>query len=558
VNNEITTHYDFNIGTGKWAFLTSITASLFGDLKQGANRKSNIGKLGLRDSIQVRENGVDITKKNDNENLQVATAYNQMDLIQKILYAPNKNSEHILNLQYSTSTDVPRYDRLTEKSKGVFKSAEWYYGPETRALAAYHLNTQKATLYYDKARITAAYQYIEESRHNRNFGSNLLNHRKEYVHILSANMDLMKHIHEHEIRYGLEATQNFVQSNASKENIVTRVRSPQSTRYPDGGGQMSTMAAYLSHSWEINEQIILTEGLRYNWVQLQAIFNDKSFYSFLPNNLKQNNQAINGQLGLVYLPGQNWKWSTSLSTGFRVPNIDDVAKIFDSQSGVQVIVPNPNLKPEESYNLDLGASKLISQKVNIAISGFYTIVNQLISLQHTQVNGSDSILYNGQNTYIVQLQNKERAYIYGGSATVSADLSKNISIVNTLNYTYGRIKTDSQYYPLDHIPPMFGRTGINVFVKNIRSEFFVLYNGWKRIKDYNLLGEDNQQYATPDGMPAWFTLNARINYTYLIHQQNQLQVQIGCENILDRNYRTFASGISAPGRNIYATLRFSF
>jgi hemoglobin/transferrin/lactoferrin receptor protein len=38
---------------------------------------------------------------------------------------------------------------------------------------------------------------------------------------------------------------------------------------------------------------------------------------------------------------------------------------------------------------------------------------------------------------------------------------------------------------------------------------FALYNGWKRLEDYSPSGEDNAQYATPEGTPAWTTLNLR-------------------------------------------------
>ena len=34
-----------------------------------------------------------------------------------------------------------------------------------------------------------------------------------------------------------------------------------------------------------------------------------------------------------------------------------------------------------------------------------------------------------------------------------------------------------------------------------------------------------------------------------------LSVQAGLENIADQHYRTFASGISAPGRNLQVSLR---
>jgi hemoglobin/transferrin/lactoferrin receptor protein len=65
-------------------------------------------------------------------------------------------------------------------------------------------------------------------------------------------------------------------------------------------------------------------------------------------------------------------------------------------------------------------------------------------------------------------------------------------------------------------------------------------------------GEDNQQYATPDGMPAWYTLNLRLNYRLT----DRLTIQGGIDNLLDTQYRTFASGINAPGRNFMLTLRF--
>ena len=57
-----------------------------------------------------------------------------------------------------------------------------------------------------------------------------------------------------------------------------------------------------------------------------------------------------------------------------------------------------------------------------------------------------------------------------------------------------------------------------------------------------------------NGMPSWFTLNWRNSFN--ITQMTKLQFAI--ENILDRNYRYFASGFSAPGRNYVIALRTSF
>ena len=72
-------------------------------------------------------------------------------------------------------------------------------------------------------------------------------------------------------------------------------------------------------------------------------------------------------------------------------------------------------------------------------------------------------------------------------------------------------------------------------------------------------GEDNIDYATVkgadgEGLPAWFTLNVKGSYNL----SKNFTLQAGIENILDTEYRIFASGINAPGRNVYAAVRVSF
>jgi hemoglobin/transferrin/lactoferrin receptor protein len=108
--------------------------------------------------------------------------------------------------------------------------------------------------------------------------------------------------------------------------------------------------------------------------------------------------------------------------------------------------------------------------------------------------------------------------------------------------------------PLDHIPPLYGKTSFNYHKKKIHTEVYAQYNGWKKLKDYNPSGEDNLQYATAEGTPPWLTLNIKVSAPILKH----LSLQAGIENILDRNYRTFGSGLSAPGRNFILALRSSF
>jgi hemoglobin/transferrin/lactoferrin receptor protein len=125
----------------------------------------------------------------------------------------------------------------------------------------------------------------------------------------------------------------------------------------------------------------------------------------------------------------------------------------------------------------------------------------------------------------------------------------------THNYTHGRVKNEAgPETPLDHIPPAFGRVGLQYNQGPFKSEVFCNFSGWKRLRNYSTSGEDNLQYATPKGMPSWYTINLRTGYRLT----KTFTLQAGVDNLLDLQYRMFASGIHSSGRNIFGTLRVNF
>lgn len=550
---EFTEHFDISVGGKRFASLTSANYSKFGDLMQGNNRNPFYGDWGKRLWYADRINGKDSMLINENYNLQRQSGYLQYDFLQKFLFKQNENTSHILNFQYSTSSNVNRYDRLTVLSGNKPKFAEWYYGPQERLFASYTLEHKRTKGFYDNSHITVAFQQIEESRNDRRFGKTDLNHQIENVDVITFNTDFSKQIKKHELRYGLESWYNDVNSKAKMENIETGEISSLETRYPDGGSQMYSFATYLSHAWEISEKLILNDGIRVNNVRLNANFIDTTFFPFPFNSVEQNNTAVTGNIGLVYMPGNDWRFTISAASGFRAPNVDDLSKVFESTIG-SVIVPNPDIKPENTYNGEVGISKVFMDKTTIGVNSFYTLYKDAITTQPGTFNGADSILYRGELSQVMMSTNAAEAFIYGFSGMLNIQVTDHFSISNTVNYTYGRIKTDTTDYPLDHIPPVFGKTSFVLSMNKFRGEFFVMYNGAKRSVDYNLQGEDNHiNSADPVNgfMPAWMTLNVRTAYQF----NKYIQLQLALENILDQNYRVFASNISAPGRNFVVTLR---
>jgi len=547
--NEHRQHIDVNIANNKWAYLTSFTNSSFGDMRQGNKRSAAYPDFGKRLFYVVRENNTDVVKDNSaSVNIQKLSGYNQTDLLQKVLFKPNDNTEHLLNIQISNSSDINRYDRLTETSKGSPVFSEWYYGPQVRNMIGYKLTTSNLNGYFQKLTTNVNYQNLEESRMTRRFNSNNKDHRFEEVDIFGMNLDLLHQGKSSALNIGVESYYNHVGSIAYSNHIASNLRSAIATRYSDGPTNMSNYALYAQHTQFLKGNWVLNTGLRLNNVQLNANFKDTALMHFPFTDANQNNTAITGNIGMAYNGADGLRVTFGVSSGFRAPNVDDLTKVFDTRTGY-VVVPNKDLKPEYTYNTELNVSKTTST-YSIGASLFYTWFRNALVVDKFKWNNASSILYQGIMSDVYATQNKAKAVVYGVNVNGSANLTPNTTLAATYTYTKGNYADRK----LDHIPPSYGRVGLKQEIKKVTAELFTVFNGWKRIEDYNLNGEDNEIYATKDGMPAWQIWN--INTSYQPTKKLNFSFQI--ENIADLNYRYFASGISALGRNYVVQARYSF
>lgn len=555
-NDEKTAHSDVSIGGEKFAWLQSYNYSDFGDTRMGSRYPDKYPDFGRRSQYIARINGIDSVVSNRDDRVQRFSGYRQWDLAQKFLYRQSSRISHSLNVQHSGSGNVPRYDRLQDMRNGTLRYAEWYYGPQTRYLGAYEMNATGLG-FLDELRANVNYQKIEESRHQREYRRyDRLDNRLERVNVWGFVIDGRKRWSSHELTVGADAQLNDVNSRAFRKNIQTGAESPLDSRYPNGENRMNYFGLFAQHLLKMNDgKLILNDGIRLQAVSLRSTIADNSFFNFPFTEIEQNNFAVTGNLGAVYLPMENTRINATLASGFRAPNVDDVARIFESNTASrQLIVPNPDIGPEYTFNADLGFTQVV-RNFRFEVTGFYTLFRNAIALAPFRFNDEDSLTYNGARARVFANQNVNKAYLWGFNANLTADFLEHLRFYSTISYTRGRLQPGgSAWVPLDHIPPVYGKTSLAYSGKKLNAEFYALYNGWKRIADYNPSGEDNAQYATREGTPSWITLNLKTSLS--LHPQ--LSVQLGVENILDRNYRYFASGFSAPGRNFLVALRSSF
>ena len=555
-NNENTAHIDVNFGLKKWAFLTSISYNDFDDQKMGRNGPERY----LRNTFAATRDGQDVLVTNDNPLKQVGSGYNQINLMQKVAFKPNNNWNYTLGAFYTATSDYGRYDRLirpNDEGDGL-RSAEWFYGPQKWFMSNLQVQHKGKGKFYDGLKITTAYQQFQESRNDRDFGDDIRFTTEEKVDAFSANVDFEnKRIGDLRLYYGGEYVFNRVSSDGSQTNVSTSISSDAASRYPDGSS-WQTVAGYINGEYKAKPNFTWLGGLRYSHVWIDAVF-DKTFFPFPFDNANLSTGALTGSIGISWFPKADIQITANGSTGFRSPNIDDVGKIFDSEPG-SVVVPNPDLEPEYAYNVELGVQKNFSDKVVLKGATFYTYLVDALVRRDFEFNGETEILFNGELSNVQAIQNAAKAYVYGVELGLEAFFTNQLSLVSNLTITEGIEEDDDGTQSSGrHVAPTFGDVHMIWQNQKLKADFFLNFNGEIAFDDLALserskeflydLDEDGNPFS-----PSWYTLNFRSQYNF----SNNLKATLSLENITSQRYRTYSSGIAAPGTNLILGLGVRF
>ena len=553
-NNEKTLHFDLNVSSKKWAFVTSASFSDFEDLRMGNHGPDAYTRP---DYVQTID-GIDEIITNDNREMQVASNYNQINFIQKIAYKPNEFWNFNYAYHYSTTSDFNRYDQLLRRRDGNLRFAEWYYGPQEWTMHHLKINYTKGNKWFDKAQFNAGFQQFEESRHNRNFNGLTRNSNVENVDAYSANFDFIKKFgSRNRISYGLEYILNNVYSFGFQKNIETQAQVNAPSRYPDDS-KWQSMAAYLQYENKLSDKFTFQCGIRFNQIWLDAKF-DKTFVDYPFDKTNINTSAFTGSLGFTYLATKNTALFFNAGTAFRSPNIDDVGKIYESTPG-NLVVPNPNLEYEYAYNSEIGIKQKIGKSISFDLTGFYTHVIDALVRRNFTLNGENTIEFQGEVSNIQAIQNAAKANVYGIQAGINVELLPYLHWKTNVNWTKGEEELDNgDTAPLRHAAPFFGDTRLILRTNKWTTDFYMLYNS--KIKSEDLAPSEVEKdylYAV-DGngnpyVPSWYTLNLKTVYKL----NETWTFSGGIENITDQRYRPYSSGITAPGRNFILAVRTAF
>ena len=383
-------------------------ASVVWGFAHGANRTHGDSTWGLVPFVVERMAGRDTLISNPDPEVQVPTGYDQWDLQQRLRV--RLSSGHVdLNVQHSTTSDVPRFDTYNDEVNGQPKWAEWFYGPQERTLVA-------ATAVFPLPRgaiwtTTASFQKIQESRIRRRFGQDWRVTQLENLDVWGLNSVLRGHRGEWRWESGLDAQWNDVHSTATGMDIETGQTSPEWTRYADGGSTMGTWGAFgaARRSWG---QRTLRTGLRYSHAFVRATFEDSTWMRLPIRQFDQSGGALTGNASWSSRWSPHWTSLSSVATGFRHPNVDDVGKVREKNGFV--LVPNVDLAPEYLTTAEQGLTwslKPNSDVLRVQAAAFGSLWNDAIVQVNATLNGDTTLVIDGDTARIQMNQNVDRAWV---------------------------------------------------------------------------------------------------------------------------------------------------
>jgi vitamin B12 transporter len=273
------------------------------------------------------------------------------------------------------------------------------------------------------------------------------------------------------------------------------------------------VSPYLSFLMQSAEGLSVEVGGRYNH---HSEFGTQFTYSF----------------NAAYLINNQIKAFANVSTGFKAPTVMDLF-------GPSWFGSNPNLKPEESSNLEAGVQwQTLQNKLQVTATGFYRDIKNVI------------------------------AYVAGKSINIDQQKDKGVELEATLrptdqwtikaSYTYvtgdiyqSRSGKDTSYFNLLRRPK-------NTIVASVgyqaTPQLFISLSAQSLGERTDLSFGPPPAYATiPVDLKAYTLINAYVEYKLF---KNKVRLFVDAKNLTDTDY-TEVYGYNTPGINIQGGFRIN-
>jgi hemoglobin/transferrin/lactoferrin receptor protein len=454
----------------------------------------------------------------DTTGKQSPSGYKELAFDVKTKFLLRPNLQLTLAHQLLQQQDVPVYHKVVLENYALNEM-----NPQRRSLIYAKLNWSTAQKLFKDINVIASLQNSLEQRNSRKNNSAEVRKEEDKVNTLGLTLDFFSQLQPWwTANSGIELYHDKV--NSTREDINTQASSKAVKRglYPDDATYGNYSLFTLHHfQWK---KLNIEAGLRYNTFSIGLTDTSLGKVNITPSSLVYN-AAVQYRL-----TGQHNLYA-AWNTGYRAPNVDDMGTLGIVDFRYEV--PASDLKPERSNQVEVGY-KLHSKKVAATVAAYYMHLENLVT--RVKVDGQ---VINGYQVY--KKENVEKAYIKGAEAEVNWHIFKNLLVRSALSYTYGQSLTKDE--PMRRIPPFNGSTMVKYKDQNWFGAIELFYASKQ---DRLAQGDKDDNRIPMGGTPGWEVINLYAGY-----QLNHLNLNLGLQNLLNKDYRTHGSGINGVGRSVW-------
>ena len=328
----------------------------------------------------------------------------------------------------------------------------------------------------------------------------------------SSRIRLTEH-HDHRLTYGVEFFHD--------KQRASRSEAP-NTLFPDADA--STVSLYIQDEISLWNRLFIIPALRWDRYE-----NDADGHSDI------SEDRVSPKIGGVLKVTDFLYVEANYAEGFRAPNFGELF-IAGTHFPGAVFVPNPDLKPEKSRNVDVGVrlrrERLFSQHDRFLLRGTY--------FRNSLDDFIDFDVAFNSRTSLLEFRNVnvQEALIEGFEAEMRWAFLPGFELL--ANYTDIEGDNETDDVPLANIPPRKGVVGLTYFY----APWGLTVGGRGQIVD--------EQDRVPEGVektPGYGVFDLFANWQPLTGILEGLRVDFGIDNVADKKYRRHLSGIPEAGIN---------
>jgi len=477
----------------------------------------------------------------------------------------------------SVIPDAPRWDRMIVGYSGSDTPARYYdsnTSPLAFTAAQVEVLHQIRRPWLNNIRIHAGYHQLMDFRKSVRFSKSPSMRTANYDGVpsdfetrdnntsnqLHLSADLKTLLGKSTLlSWGADVSYDMTSSKQYQYNRNSGTKQSLLSRFPDGSEYLQT--GFFAHMYhDGTSRWTLEGGLRfsstYASLPMEGVLTARTFDPY-----NQWFSQVTGSAGASYRLAKNTYAVGNIGTGFRAPNVADLSEVGIRRSDLYQKA-NPDLKPEQSVNVDLGV-RVGARDFKAELSGFVIHYFDKIDVQYTGevVDNLGRRVIDGRKPstgndlyYESVSANASSMNLAGFESSIQGLLTDGVRTGIIANYTYGRIRNaDGIRDYVDRIPPANGLFFLEVFTSDNRVRIrpqarFALA---KRNLAAEEIGDDR---ISPDGTDGF--VNLQLISTLDLNRS--LQFRVFADNITNAAYREHASTLDGMQRNITFSLNYVF